>query len=182
MVKWLRLVGISVGLILGVLVILFLAYFLPSAKKVVITGTEVKRMDVRPTPEAGSATRDVRYIVTRTLEGNTLVFRNEDTGWGWPPYFKFDSGDLMGEAVNLKGEQADAVVLIRYYGWRFSFLDQYPNVLSLRLVAPDHVYVPRVAISVLVVLLGLGAYLAFVLWRARRRWRAKRAAKKAAES
>jgi hypothetical protein len=166
-----------VGLILGVLVILFLAYFLPSAEKVVITGTEVKRMDVEPSSKSGARTRDVRYIVTRTLDGATLVFRNEDTGWGWPPYFKFNSGDLMGQATNFEGEQEGAVVLVRYYGWRFPLLDQYPNVLSLELVAPEHQYVPRVAITVVVLLFGGGAYVAFRTWRGRRRRRAKRAAK-----
>jgi len=166
-----------VGLILGVLVILFLAYFLPSAEKVVVTGTEVKRMDVKAPKEAGDRTRDVRYIVTRTLDGDTMVFRNEDTGWGWPPYFKFDSGDLMGQAVNLEGPQEGAVVLARYYGWRFPLLDQYPNVLSLELVAKDYEYVPWAAISVVVVLFAGAAWVSFRVWRWRRRRRAKRAAK-----
>ena len=80
-----------------------LHYWLPDREIVRIVGTEVKRVDV----ESGApfwdradigtneeATRDVRFINAEKKNGRSMVFRNEDTGWGWPPYLKFDSGDV----------------------------------------------------------------------------------------
>ncbi|MFQ5758017.1 MAG: DUF1523 family protein, partial [Acidiferrobacterales bacterium] len=78
-------------------VALFLHYNLPRTDVVQITGTDVKRID-RSDPGQGVRTRDVRFISTVTRTGKVKVFRNEDTGWGWPPYFKFDSADLTAEA------------------------------------------------------------------------------------
>ena len=34
--------------------------------------------------------------------GKVIVYRNEATGWVWPPYFKYDSSNLQAEATNLK--------------------------------------------------------------------------------
>jgi len=84
------------------------------------------------------------------------VFRNEDNGW----YFKWDSGDVAAEASKLAStsiDEAEAktaqVALLKYYGVRISILDSYPNVLSLKEVAPDYVYVPWVNMVILVALL-----------------------------
>jgi hypothetical protein len=163
----------GIGLLLALLVVLFLVYFLPATEKVRITGTEVKRMDAEVAGR--TATRDVRYIVTQSVnDGKTLVFRNEDTRWGWPPYLKFNSGDLMGKAVNLQGDQGDAVVLVTYYGWRLSLLDLYPNVLQLELKHRDHVHIPVFNIVVVVLLLAVAVYGYLRFRRLRKWWRHRR--------
>ena len=167
--KLLRWVGGVLGLVLALFVVLLLSYYLPASEKVVITGTEVKRMD-----DQAGGTRDVRYIVTRTQSGDTLVFRNEDTRWGWPPYFKFDSGDIMGEAINLQGPQEGAVVLVTYYGMRLAMLDQYPNVISMRLVAPEHQVWPVFNIVFFPLLLMATVFAALKFRRFRKWWRARR--------
>ena len=86
--------------VLFAIVATFLHYNLPRHDIVRIVGTEVRRVDFGEnsifwaTPDVGTAnatSRDVRFINTVRPNGKTLVFRNEDTGWGWPPYFKLDS-------------------------------------------------------------------------------------------
>ncbi|MGF1511076.1 MAG: DUF1523 family protein [Myxococcota bacterium] len=168
--RWL---SVGIGILLALLIILLLAYVLPATEKVRITGTEVKRMDIEGA--SGSQTRDVRYIVTQSLEdGETIVYRNEDTRWGFPFYFKFNSGDLMGRAVNFQGEQGEAVVLVTSYGWRVNVMDMYPNVLSIELKPKNYTHVPVFNIVVIALLMGLLLYLYFQLRRLRSWWQARR--------
>jgi hypothetical protein len=139
---------------LAVLVTLLFAgtlyYFMPRATKVLITGTEVKRMDRTDASSGEDTTRDVRFIYAKDMESKKAhVFRNEDNGW----YFKFDSGDIAAEASKLAKNEVEEVALLKYYGVRIAILDSYPNVLSLKEVEPDYVYVPWVNMVVLVVLL-----------------------------
>jgi len=168
--RFFRYFGIGIGVLLALLVILFLAYYLPASTKVHVTGTEVKRMDVQD--ETGSTrTRDVRFIFTRDIESEkTMVFRNEDTGWGWPPYFKFNSGDVMGEAVGFADTDENEVVLVTYYGFRLTLLDMYPNVLSLERVSRDYTHVPVFNIVFIIVLVS---FVGFAFFRVRR-WTSKR--------
>jgi hypothetical protein len=77
------------------------------------------------------------------------VFRNEDNGW----YFKFDAGDIAAEASKLAKNDVDETALLKYYGVRIAVLDSYPNVLSLKEVESDYVYIPWVNMVVLVLLL-----------------------------
>ena len=39
------------------------------------------------------------FIQTIKKNGKPMVYRNEDTGWGWPPYFKFDTANLQADAA-----------------------------------------------------------------------------------
>ncbi len=115
---------------------------------------------------SGSAiSRDVRYINTvyPGENGPVMVFRNEDTGIFWPPYFKFDSQDLQAEATNLESEAADPQwVVITHYGWRNNFLSIYPNALEIRPVeSADVRLIPWMPIVILVVM-GL---ILFMIWR-----------------
>jgi hypothetical protein len=143
----------------------FLHYVLPQHDVVRITGTEVIRMDFSASnrlffaqADSGNlenTTRDVRLIntvrrktfllgfVRREAEG-VMVYRNEDTGWIWPPYFKFDSSDLQAEAADLQSTAADPQwVVMTHYGWRNRFLTIYPNAISVRPVAgPDVRIIP----------------------------------------
>ena len=146
----------KLGIALAVLVTLLFAgtlyYFMPRATKVLITGTEVKRMDTKDPATGEHRSRDVRFVYATDRSTNqALVFRNEDNGW----YFKFDSGDIAAEASKLAKNDVDETALLKYYGLRIAVLDSYPNVLSLKEVDAAYVYVPWVNMVVLIVLLIL---------------------------
>lgn len=162
MKKWLRNLRWVLFVLGTLLFAAALSYGMPRAEKVRVTGTDVKRVD-RDHPEPGqSQTRDVRFIYTADLDdGKARAFRNEDS----PLHLKFDSGDLAAEAMSMAQEEAavagdlrSEVALARYYGWRIPVLSMYPNILSLKKVEVDYVYIPIFNIVFLVVLLAL------VLW------------------
>lgn len=141
----------ALAIVLG----MFLHYNLPRTDVVQLTGTDVKRMD-RKDPQNGSGTRDVRYLNAVTQVGKIRVYRNEDTGWGWPPYLKFDSADLSAEAQNLIQKPEKPWVRIRYYGWRIKVFSLFPNAISLKVVDKDYTHIPWFNI-VFVTLLAVGA-------------------------
>jgi len=142
-----------------------LHYVLPQHDVAKITSTEVIRMDFSSfnrwffaQSDSGSAeltTRDMRLINTqrkksfllgfyrRDAEG-VMVFRNEDTGWIWPPYFKFDSSDLQaGASANQSAPGAEQWVVITHYGWRNRFFTIYPNAIGIRPIdGPDVRIIP----------------------------------------
>ena len=144
---WLKRLGILGGLLVLGAYVLFWAYTLPSSVKVHVTGTEVTRRDVRD-PNSKLRSQDVRYVMAEDLDGKPRMFRNQDTGWGWPPYFKFNTGDLAAQANNFAKEDPKAVVLVRYYGFRIRMLSMFPNVLSMRKVDPDYQSIPWATIFV----------------------------------
>ena len=64
------------------------------------------------------------------------VFRNEDTRWSWPFYFKFDSADVQAKAKTLEFEKK--LARITSYGWRINLLSQFPNAIHIETVdSPD---------------------------------------------
>jgi hypothetical protein len=130
---------------------LFLHYNLPRTDVVQFTGTDVKRMDVEGR-ETGSRTRDVRYLNAVTRDGKIRVFRNEDTGWGWPPYLKFNSADLSAEAQSLMQRPEKPWVRVRYYGWRINMFSLFPNAISLKVVDRDYTHIPWFNIIVITLL------------------------------
>lgn len=174
--KWLKHIPALLLFIVGAVL---LNYYLPDRDIVQIVGTEVKRIDV----ESGApfwdradigtvegATRDVRFINAVTKSGRSRVYRNEDTGWGFPPYFKFDSGDLTADAQSL-ARQDDVWVAVRHYGWRIKMFSIFPNATSFKRVdGPDAFLIPWFNI----VFIGLLLLIWFLIWRAIRRWKAKR--------
>jgi len=141
---------ISVLLILG----LFFHYILPQHDVVRISGTEVIRTDFTAfnrlfyaQADAGNVegtTRDVRLINAVRPNDRVIVYRNEDTGWIWPPYFKFDSSNLQAEAQDLQSTKAAPQwAVMTHYGWRIPFLSIYPNAVSVKAVAgPDVRIIP----------------------------------------
>jgi hypothetical protein len=155
----------------------FLHYTLPQRDIVQIVGTDVKRMDVgnswfwaaQDSNTAISGTRDVRFINARTPDGRQRVYRNEDTNWGWPPYFKFSSGDLSAQAqIHAKD---DAWVAVTHYGWRFNPLSMFPNAVKMKVVeGPDARPLPWFNIVFFVVLAAFLWWILGVL----RRFRARR--------
>lgn len=124
----------------------FLHYTLPQHDIVRIVGANTQRMDLGATswffasPDIGTETpadgsRDVKFIQTMQQNGRPMVFRNEDTGWGWPPYFKVNSFDVQTEASDLNStEAAPKWVLVTHYGWRNQFFTVFPNAVGLRQV------------------------------------------------
>ena len=168
--KWsLRL---TVLLIVG----LFLHYTLPQHDIVRITNTYNRLTTVGSenswayaSPDSGTAesgtTRDIRFIEAAYPDGSVIVYRNEDTGWVWPPYFKYDSSNLQAQAGNLKSlASAPTWVSVTHYGWRFAFLSIYHNAIGVKEVAgPDVRIIPYVPIIVLL-LLAFGYVMLRRMW------------------
>jgi len=161
----------------------FLHYTLPQTDIVRITDTFEKRQDFGENSifwaqaDVGTdgtiANRDVFFIQTRRAKGDVMVYRNEDTGWGWPPYFKFDTSNLQAEAADFKSTEGDARwYALKHYGWRNEFMTIFPNAISLRPVAgPDAPKgIPILNIIFLTVLAAL-FYAVWVRWRRFRRAR-----------
>lgn len=156
---------IIIGVIAFAAIAPFLQYHLPSTAVVQITGTDVKRADSasggivdQKATKSGKGdpahTYDVRFINSLSRDGKIMVFRNEDTGWGWPPYFKFDSADLTAEAQSFATDASKPWVLVKYYGWRIRIFSMFPNVVSLKVVDEDYTHFPLFNI-VFISLLGI---------------------------
>lgn len=169
-VKW------SFRILLLLLVGGFLHYTLPQHDIVRITNTYNRLTTVGSenswaysSPDVGTGestvTRDIRFIEAAFEDGSVIVYRNEDTGWIWPPYFKYDSSNLQAEAGNMKSLQtAPKWVSVTHYGWRLAWLSIYPNAVSVKEVAgPDVRIIPYVNIIVLIAL-------AFGVFMLRRMW------------
>ncbi len=175
-VKWVLVVGFwaTFGAILQ--------YSLPQHDVVRIVNTYEERQDLNDwtrvfwsapdNPATGSTNRDVQFIQAVRANGKPIVYRNEDTGWGWPPYFKFDTANLYTEANDAKSTKADPEwVVVTHYGWRNEFLSIFPNAISIRHVAnPDVRIIPWFNIVFLTVLFAV-LWAVWVRWR---RFRAKR--------
>ncbi|KIN74182.1 DUF1523 domain containing protein [Sulfitobacter guttiformis KCTC 32187] len=155
----------------------FFHYTLPQVDIVRVTDTYEKRIDPGENrlfwakADVGTdgtiANRDVFFIQTRRVGGDVMVYRNEDTGWGWPPYFKFDTSNLQAEAGDLKSAEANPrYVAIKHYGWRNEFLTIFPNAISVRAVdGPDASKgIPWLNI-ILLTLIAAVVYGIWVRWR-----------------
>lgn len=153
----------------------FFHYTLPQHDIVRVIDTPVRRIDFGEnsifwaSPDLGTdattVNRDVRFIDTFYQNGKPMVFRNEDTGWGWPPYFKLDSSNLQAEATDLKSSKdAPQWVSLTHYGWRNEFMSIYPNAVGVKPVSdPDIRIIPWVNIVIL-------TSLAVLILMARRMW------------
>jgi len=139
--KTLQIVKYSLLALVAAGAIAFLHYNLPRTDVVQITGTDVKRID-RGGKDSGTQTRDVRYLNAVTRSEKVRVFRNEDTGWGWPPYFKFHSADLTAKAQTIMQDSDKPWVRVRYYGWRITILSLFPNAVSIKVVDKDYNHIP----------------------------------------
>jgi hypothetical protein len=160
-----------------------LHYTLPQQDIGRITDTYEKRVDLDgenglfwAQHDVGSSTtvtgRDVFFIQSRLKNGKVMVYRNEDTGWSWPPYFKLNSSNLQAEASDLKSSaESPKWVVIRHYGWRNEFISIFPNAVSVRSIAdPEARLIPWFNIIFLTLL-------AAVFWAIWVRWRRFREAR-----
>ena len=147
-----RKIGIAVAALVALFVAFNVYYFLPRAKKVMITQTEVQRRDATSSSKGTGQTRDMLLIYASDYESKKpIVFRNEDNIF----YFKVDSSDLAAHAARLATDDPDGAVLVSYYGVRMALFSVYPNALSLKEVPADYTHVPWVSIVVLVLVLAL---------------------------
>ena len=160
----------------------FLHYTLPQYDVARITDTYEKLIDFGENSlfwsQADSGTdatlnnRDVFFIQTRQGDGSVMVYRNEDTAWGWPPYFKFDTSNLQAEANDMRsGADAPVWVAIKHYGWRNEFLTIFPNAISVRVVEGPDVFI--FSWTSLIILIAFFA----VVWALWVRWRRFREAR-----
>jgi len=174
-VKWTLIAAVAL-IVFG-----FFHYNLPQTDVVRISDTYEKRVDPGDNswfwaaPDAGNANitnRDVFFIQTIQQNGRPMVYRNEDTGWGWPPYFKFDTSNLQTEAADLKStSEAPKWVVVKHYGWRNEFFSIYPNAVSVRRVdSPDVTIIPWLNIVILI----LFALVLLRIYRMVQRFRARR--------
>jgi hypothetical protein len=158
-IKW----GFRVTVV--ILVAAFLHYTLPQHDVVRITNTYNRLTPIGGNwlfysiEDTGSGAetatqRDIRFIEAAYADDAPQVYRNEDTGWFWPPYFKWDSSNLQAEATNLKSDKASPEwVSVTHYGWRLPIFSIYPNALAVSPVAgPDVRIIPWVNILILVLL------------------------------
>jgi hypothetical protein len=175
-VKWV--IILTFWLFLGGL----LHYVLPQYDIVRIVNTYEERQDLTDwtrifwsSPDDQSANlagRDVQFIQGVRANGKPIVYRNEDTGWGWPFYFKFDTANLYTEANDAISTKDDPEwVSIMHYGWRNEFLSAFPNAISIKPVeGPDH----RVINWFKIIFLTLLAALFWAIWVRWRRFRRAR--------
>ncbi len=171
-IKW----GIRILLVL--IVGLFLHYTLPQRDVVQIINTYNKNTpiggnwmfysieDTGTGVETTATIRDIRFIDAVYADGTSvMVYRNEDTGWFWPPYFKWDSSTLQAEAQNLKSDKTNPQwVAITHYGWRLPIFSIFPNAVNVTPVdGPDVRLIPWLNL----ILLGV---IAFVVVMIRKMW------------
>lgn len=171
-IKW------GLRILLLVIVALFLHYTMPQRDvvRIVDTGNRVTQIganwifysieDTGTGAETTSTARDIRFIDAVYPDGSSvMVYRNEDTGWFWPPYFKWDSSTLQAEATNLRSTAAAPQwVAITHYGWRIPLVSAFPNAVKITPVeGPDVTLIPWVNIVIL-------AFLAFVILMIRKMW------------
>ena len=171
-IKW----GIRVVLVL--IVGLFLHYTLPQRDVVQIINTYNKNTpiggnwmfysieDTGTGVETTATIRDIRFIDAVYPDGTSvMVYRNEDTGWFWPPYFKWDSSTLQAEAQNLKSDKvAPKWVAITHYGWRMPIFSIFPNAVKVTPVdGPDVRLIPWLNIILL-------TFMAFAVFMISKMW------------
>lgn len=172
-IKW------TFRILVALILIAFFHYSLPSRDIVQIVGTEVNRIDVDDNTwfwaskdagtQGGTTTRDVRFINAQYENGNPRVYRNEDTGWSWPPYLKFDSGNLQAQAQGFAKEDSKWVA-VSHYGWRIPIISLYPNAYKMKEVeGPNVTLIPWFNIIFLIIVF----LIAFAIWRRVDRWKDK---------
>lgn len=154
----------------------FLDYALPSKQTVRITNvynqlTEIGANGIfyassdTGTTQTPDGRRDVRFIATVKPNGKPYVYRNEDTGWIWPPYFKYDSSNLHAVASDqVSTREAPKWVSVTSYGWRVAWLSIYPNAISIKPVAGPGAAPTNWAALIVLAVLGLLLLLFWRMW------------------
>ncbi|TCP96906.1 uncharacterized protein DUF1523 [Cricetibacter osteomyelitidis] len=136
--KGIKFFALIVVLVFHIVLFATVNYVFPHYEVTRVTGVEVKRVDkdgpITKANPADGPTRDVYYIYTqKDGSDKPMVYRNEDTRWGFPFYFKFGSANLQAQASNFQNEHK--LVQIKYYGWRLVMFDEYRNATSMKEVS-----------------------------------------------
>ncbi|HMQ41919.1 MAG TPA: DUF1523 family protein [Paracoccus sp. (in: a-proteobacteria)] len=167
-------IKVFLGVLLGVAVFMFLDYALPSKNTVRVTNTYNRLTEIGSnrmfyaaedtgTVQNAQGQRDIRFIETVRPNGKVHVYRNEDTGWIWPPYFKYDSSNLQAEATDFRSDANNPQwVSVTSYGWRIPMFSIYPNAISMHRV--DGPTVAPLNWPAMLILGVMGVLLA-LLWR-----------------
>jgi len=139
---------------------LALTYALPRTQILRLSGTDVATTST----EVANA---LSFVHAVDRHGRSLVFRNEDTGWGFPPYFFKRSSEVAKEASRLASSNNRWVALM-YYGFRVPLMGAYPNVVGIE--SASRAAEPQAPWFNIVFLLAhpiVGGYLAWkwVRWR-----------------
>ncbi|MCY4304799.1 MAG: DUF1523 family protein [Aestuariivita sp.] len=175
-------VKIIFWIVLITLIFGFFHYTLPQHDIVRIINTEIRRVDLGENsffwaqPDIGEDVsrkdRDVRFIEAFYENNQPMVYRNEDTSWSWPPYFKLNSANLQAFANDLKSTKENPQwVILRHYGWRNEFISIYPNIVNIRAVdSPDVRIIPWINITLLL----LTTALLYTIWNRWQRFKRKR--------
>lgn len=142
----------AIRIIFVLFIVGLLHYTLPQQDIARITDTYEKRIDFGTNSlfwsggDSGSAAnttnRDVFFIQAFRRNEKPMIYRNEDTGFGWPLFFKFDTSNLQAEASDMISKKSEAEtqwVVVRHYGWRNEYLSIYPNALSIRPIEDPNV-------------------------------------------
>lgn len=166
---------------------LILHYALPQHDVVRVVNTYQERQDLNDwtrifwaRPDDQSATlinRDVQFIQTvkqRTMllgfiqrdSTEVMVYRNEDTNFSWPFYFKFDTANLQTEADDLvSNAETPKWAVMTHYGWRNEYVSAFPNAISIRPVdGPNPMIIPWFNIGFFIVL-GFLIGMVRAMWR-----------------
>ncbi|MEL6233032.1 MAG: DUF1523 family protein [Pseudomonadota bacterium] len=163
----LRRIRWAVQIVLLLIVAAILYIYLPQNDIVRVTGTQVVRetRDANTTPPQ---VIDVRQIQTRTPDNQSIVYRNEDTGMGFPFYFKYSTDTLQADAQALISDEASPRwVVVTHYGLRSELMSMFPNAISIREAeGPDETIIPWFNIIFILVLIGLVLFI--------RRWFVRR--------
>ncbi|GAA8691207.1 DUF1523 family protein [Helicobacter pylori] len=134
MIKFVRNVVLFILTVIFLALMLLVSYCMPHYSAAVISGVEVKRMNENEnTPnnkEVKTLARDVYFVQTYDPKDqkSVTVYRNEDTCFGFPFYFKFNSADISALAQSLVNQQVE----VQYYGWRINLFNMFPNVIFLK--------------------------------------------------
>ena len=172
----------GITLVFWGLIAAFLHYTLPQNDVVRIVNTYEERQELndwtrlfwsRPDAQTQNLTnRDVQFIQAVRPDGDAIVYRNEDTGWSWPPYFKFDTANLYTEANDaISTKDTPEWVAVRHYGWRNQFLSIFPNAVSLKPVAGPDVKITNWHSIIILIVLAALFWAIYVRWR---RFKARR--------
>lgn len=182
-----RIIRNTVLLVVVAIVGVILDYSLPRHDVVRVVGSYQERQDLdnwkrifwsHPDYQSSTLTnRDVQFIQTykkksylfgfiRTNGEKPMVYRNEDTSWSWPPYFKFDTATLQAEAGNLESTQESPKwAVITRYGWRIKLFSAFPNAMAIRPVAsPNATIIPWFNIFFFIVVIAAALFIR-AMWR-----------------
>lgn len=144
---------VRIVILLGVICVL--NYALPSRDIVRIVGTEVVPVD-QTAADGTPSTFNQQRINAQRADGSASVYRNSDTDFGFPWYFKFDTADVQAHAQGFENDPEKPWVIVTHYGWRINELSMFPNAVSIdRATGPDEQLIPWFNI-ILITILAIG--------------------------